>query len=136
MEIKQNRYLLSSNTQCTRDWLLLYLRGLLDITGTSRVLGTRQEVIPTSCEAAMFCYGSQAGARYSLVLSVQCIFSVCLWRFFIHIQLLDLRLDVCVEGLLPELLPFPDWVNLDTSVSKLDHTSIEFLIINTKSVLF
>lgn len=81
----------------------------------------------------MFCYRSQTAARCPLVLSVQSLFSICLWRFFDHIELLDLGLNICVKGLLPELLPFPNWVLLDTSIGKLDYTSIEFLKINTKS---
>lgn len=83
----------------------------------------------------MFCYWRQAATRCPLFLSVKSLFCICLWCFFINIELLDLRLNISVKGLLPELLSFPDWVILNTGVSKLDNTSIQFLKIPTKSWL-
>lgn len=125
--------LLSSYAQCTWNWFLLCLRGFFNITRPSRVSGWQGKVIFTPWEASMFCYRCQVAARCALFLCVQSFLGICLRCFFIHIELFNLRLNICVKGLFPELLPFPDWVILNTSVSKLDHTSIKFLQIKRKS---
>ena len=72
----------------------------------------------------MFRQGCHAAPRRSLLRGVLGIGFRC---FFIHVQLLDLSLYICIECFFPKLLVVPDVVLLYASVCKLNNSSCKFL---------